>query len=52
MDDTLSEKAYMMGKENTEKLLAIEGILVVTQAQYDVLPETKNTDGILYLIRG
>lgn len=30
----------------------IKGIKVVTQAEYDALPSTKNADGILYLIRG
>lgn len=30
----------------------IKGFIVLTQAEYDALPATKETDGVVYLIRG
>lgn len=30
----------------------IAGIVTLTQAEYDALPATKETDGVVYLIRG
>jgi len=29
----------------------IQQIIILTQAEYDDLPETKNTDGVVYLIK-
>ncbi|KNY26333.1 hypothetical protein [Pseudobacteroides cellulosolvens] len=34
-----------------EKLANLQKIIILTQAEYDALPETKNTDGIVYMIK-
>lgn len=38
-------------KEAAKKAIGIPNIIILTQTEYDALPETKNTDGVLYLIK-
>lgn len=50
--------SYSKASGNTRNLAElsnqgqIKGMVILTQAEYDALPATKETDGVIYLIRG
>lgn len=51
MSGTLGDVAYLQVQALSDGG-KIKGMVTLTQAQYDALPASKLTDGILYLIKG